>query len=137
MNTNERNEMRKRPLNKKFTSAVLEGRKFTTIRGKAWPVGEPIMLYNWADAPYRSKHRDVAVIRVLGFWSIEIARSKCGEMMRYLHGMENEKSLWQTEGFDSAEAMDEWFAGLVKPGETIRKTLMRFVLVERANEEAA
>ena len=60
--------MIKRPLDPKFSDAVREGRKVTTIREKPWPVGKPIMLYNWSGIPYRSKHIDVASVKVSGFW---------------------------------------------------------------------
>ena len=66
--------MIKRPLNPRFSDAVREGRKFTTIRADLWPVGVPIMLYNWSGAAYRSKQIDVAAIIVQGFWLIEITR---------------------------------------------------------------
>jgi hypothetical protein len=125
--------MIKRPLNPQFSSAVLEGRKFTTIREKPWPVGTPIMLYNWSGAAYRSKQVDVAPVKVLGYWQITIAHTITGAM-RYAYGMENEKPLWETEGFTSREAMDEWFRPLVKPGQSVRKYLMRFRLL---NEKSA
>lgn len=120
--------MIKRPLNAQFSDKVRDGIKFTTIRDKPWPVGEPIMLYNWSDAPYRSKHKDVAPIKVMGFWTIRITHNEDGGM-EYEHGMENELRLWETEGFDSPFQMDDWFRPLVKKGQTITKTLMRFSLV--------
>jgi hypothetical protein len=48
--------------------------------------------------------------------------------MRYAYGMENNKPLWQTEGFDSAAELDAWFRPLVKPGQPATKHLMRFRL---------
>lgn len=119
--------MLKRPLNSRFTPAVLDGRKFTTIRQKPWPVGDPIMLYNWSGAAYRSKQADVAPVIVKGFWPITIAQTEDGEM-RYAYGMENEKPLWETEGFESREAMDEWFRAVVRPGQSVTRWLMRFSL---------
>ena len=121
--------MIKRPLNPQFSSAVLEGRKFTTIRKNPWPVGVPIMLYNWSGAAYRSKQVDVAPITVMGFWTIKIAHLASDGAMRYAYGMENEKPLYQTEGFGSGDEMDEWFRRLVKPGEIFTATLMRFRLL--------
>lgn len=88
------------------------------------------MLYNWSGAAYRSKQIDVAAVTVLGFWPITIAQTSCGAM-RYAYGMESETPLWEHEGFRSPEELDEWFRPLVKPGQTISKTLMRFRL---ANE---
>ena len=120
--------MLKRPLNPRFSQAVLDGQKFTTIRDTQWPVGTPIMLYNWSGAAYRSKQTDVAAIIVQGFWPIDIAHSADGTM-RYACGMENAKPLHETEGFTSRDEMDEWFRKIVKPGQTVRKTLMRFRLL--------
>jgi hypothetical protein len=120
--------MIKRPINSRFSEAVRSGRKFTTIRDKPWPVGKPIMLYSWSGAAYRSKQNDVAVIKVLGYWPIQIHRSAYGTM-RYIHGMENAKPLYETEGFPTSEELDNWFRPLVKPGKFITKTLMRFRLV--------
>ena len=120
--------MIKRPLNPQFSSAVLEGRKFTTIRETPWPVGVPIMLYNWSGTAYRSKQVDVAAIKVLGYWPITIAKTDAGAM-RYAYGLETEIPLWEHEGFPSPEALDEWFGAMVKPGQTITKTLMRFRLL--------
>lgn len=48
--------MIKRPLDKRFNAAVLTGKKFTTIRGKPWPVGVPIMLYNWSCGDQQMKY---------------------------------------------------------------------------------
>ncbi len=125
--------MIKRPLDARFSSAVLEGRKTTTIRDNAWPVGVPIQLYNWSGAPYRSPQTDVAVVIVQGFWSIQITSLQSREMI-YECGKESAPALWESEGFVSQEEMDEWFRPLVKPGKTITKTLMRFRL---ANENSA
>ena len=126
--------MIKRPLNPQFSSAVIEGRKFTTIREKPWPVGTPIMLYNWSGAAYRSKQIDVAPVIVMGFWTIQIAHMESGDM-RYAYGMDCGLALHETEGFDSRAAMDEWFRPLVKPGQSVTKHLMRFRLAN-ANMEA-
>ena len=119
--------MLKRPLNSRFCEAVRSGRKFTTIRDNPWPVGVPIMLYHWAGAAYRSRQNDVAAVKVRGYWPIQIHRLTDGTM-RYIHGMENTKPLYETEGFSTSEELDEWFRPLVKPGQTITKTLMRFGL---------
>ena len=117
--------MIKRPLNPQFSNAVREGIKFTTIRDKAWPVGKPIMLYNWSGAAYHSKQVDVAAVVVQGFWPIQITHQPDGSM-RYEYGMKNSKPLHETEGFKSRAELDEWFRPLVKRGCTITKTLMRF-----------
>ena len=125
--------MIKRPLNSRFSDAVREGRKITTIRDNPWPVGVPIMLYQWSGAAYRSKQNDVVVVKVSGYWPIQIHRLPDGTM-RYIHGMENIKPLYETEGFKTSDELDDWFRPLVKPGQTITKTLMRFRL---ANKDSA
>lgn len=127
-NSNDAIAMLKRPLNKRFNQAVLDGRKFTTIREKPWPVGVHIMLYNWSGSPYRSKQVDVAPVKVLGYWPITIAKAENGAMS-YDYGLETEIPLWQHEGFMSPEELDEWFGEMVKPGQTITLTLMRFRLL--------
>ena len=117
--------MIKRPLNPQFSSAVLEGRKFTTIREKPWPVGVPIMLYNWSGAAYRSKQIDVCTVVVDGTTEIQITNDpKIG--MRYSIYAADQIALWSTEGFDSRVGLDNWFRPLVKSGQTITKHLMRF-----------
>ena len=126
--------MIKRPLNAQFSNAVLEKRKITTIREKPWPVGVPIMLYNWSGAAYRSKQIDVGVVTVSGWWPITIAHTESGEM-RYAYGMDCGLALHETEGFESRAAMDEWFRPLVKPGQSVTKHLMRFRLAN-ANMDA-
>ena len=119
--------MIKRPLHPQFSDAVREGRKFTTIRDKDWPVGKPIMIYNWTGAAYRSPQQDVAPVVVSGFWPIAITHQPDGTM-DYEYGMENAKPLHETEGFPSREALDDWFRPLVKKGQTVIKHLMRFRL---------
>jgi hypothetical protein len=71
---------------------------------------------------------DVAAVKVTGFWRITICKTVSGDM-RYAYCMETEKALWETEGFDSREAMDEWFRPMAQCGEVIEKTLMRFSLL--------
>ncbi|MEM9236786.1 MAG: hypothetical protein AAGB14_08410 [Verrucomicrobiota bacterium] len=118
--------MTKRPLNSRFTDKVLDEIKITTIRDNPWPIGRPIMLYNWSGAPYRSKHVDVAVIVVLDCWPISIERTDSG--MRYEPCRLGGRALWQCEGFDSQEDMDAWFSAKMKAGEAVTKHLMRFEL---------
>jgi hypothetical protein len=123
--------MTKRPLASRFNQAVLDELKFTTIRDKHWPVGKPIMLYNWSGKAYRSRQADIAAVVVMGFWTIRITRLADGRM-EYEHGMVNAKPLWQTEGFASQAEMDDWFRPLTKPGQTLTKALMRFRLAPLA-----
>jgi len=117
--------MIRRPLNPRFREHVLDGRKTTTIRDKAWPVGVPIMLYNWSAAAYRSKQIDVAPVIVKGFWTIWITHRDDGGMI-YAYGRCHDTPLHSTEGFASRAEMDAWFRPLVKPGQTVQKTLMLF-----------
>jgi len=117
--------MLKRPLNPRFRDAVLRDVKTTTIRDKAWPVGVPVMLYNWSGAAYRSKQTDVAPVVVKGFWTILITHNPGGVMV-YECGKESGPALHETEGFASREEMDDWFRPLVKPGTGVKKTLMLF-----------
>jgi hypothetical protein len=117
----------KRPLNARFREHVLDGRKTTTIRDKAWPVGVPIMLYNWSGAPYRSKHVDVAAVIVRGFYAIDIHRTM-GNVVYYTHQLIHERPIYETEGFSSLAEMDDWFRPLVKPGGMIAKRIMLFRL---------
>lgn len=119
--------MIKRPLNSRFRELVLCGKKTTTIRDKAWPVGVPIMLYNWSGAAYRSKQIDVAAVIVKGFWTIRITHKPDGDMI-YAYGRVNSQPLHETEGFASRAEMDAWFRPLVKRGETVEKILMLFGL---------
>lgn len=117
--------MIKRPLNSRFREQVLADKKTTTIRDKAWPVGVPIMLYNWSGAAYRSKQVDVCPVIVRGFWTIIITHNPGGTMV-YECGKESGPALYKTEGFASQEEMDAWFRPLVKPGTGMKKTLMLF-----------
>lgn len=119
--------MIKRPLNSRFSDAVLKGRKTTTIRDNPWPVGVPIMLYNWSGAAYRSKQIDVAPIVVKSVELIHITRRFDGDMI-YSYGPMRDGRIHETEGFESRAEMDEWFRALVKPGQTVTKALMRFRL---------
>lgn len=87
------------------------------------------MLYNWSGKPYRSKHVDVAAVKVTGFWTIRISRDYASAMS-YEYGMEHAQPLHETEGFESRGAMDDWFRPLVHPGETLEKSLMLFALLD-------
>lgn len=117
--------MIKRPLNSRFRDLVLTDTKTTTIRDKPWPVGVPIMLYNWSGAAYRSKQIDVCPVIVSGFWSVRITH-KIDGMMDYDCGKESGPPLYVSEGFTSYADMDDWFRPLVTRGHTIKKTLMLF-----------
>ena len=117
--------MIKRPLHERFSVAVARGEKFTTIREKPWPVGVPMMLYNWTGKPYRSPQRDVCAVQVIFTQAIYITHGIDGKM-EYDYPCAWE--LWEGEGFESQAEMDEWFRAVVKPGEIVTKHLMRFRL---------
>jgi len=119
--------MIKRPLNPQFNESVLAGRKVTTIRDSPWPLNVPIMLYNWSERAYRSKQVDVAPVAVESATLITITHDKTGAML-YVFTRVGERSLQETEGFGSDEAMDAWFRPLVDPGKKITKYLNHFAL---------
>lgn len=125
--------MIKRPLNSRFREQVLAGRKTTTIREKAWPVGVPIMLYNWSGAAYRSKQIDVAAIVVESHTALDVVQCRDGKMIYAQH--EGAPPSHESEGFGSSEEMDEWFRELVPPGHSLRQTLMRFRLLANVLDE--
>jgi hypothetical protein len=125
--------MIKRPLNPQFSNAVREGRKFTTIREKPWPVGVPIMLYNWSGVAYRSQQIAVAAVIVREVRAVEITHRFGGDML-YIYGPVKERRLHETEGFASRAELDDWFRPLIKRGETIEKWLMFFSLANEAVE---
>lgn len=120
--------MIKRPVDKRFTGLVREGRKTTTIREKPWPLWTPIMLYNWSGIAYRSKQSDVAAVIVSRVTPITITHHKSGEMSYEYKCHGEARPIWQTEGFNSGLEMDEWFRRLVKPGQSIERPLMTFRL---------
>lgn len=118
--------MIKRPLNARFSKAVLEGRKVTTIRDKCWPIGKPIMLYNWSGAAYRTPQIDVAEVIVTDAISIDISLGEFSDTVTFSEIMGLGRPLWECEGFDSPRDMNDWFLPMLKPGETVNKILMRF-----------
>jgi hypothetical protein len=121
--------MIKRPLNPRFSQAVLDGRKTTTIRDSFWPCDVPIMLYNWSGAAYRSKQVNVAPVMVQCIAPIRITHKEDGDIL-YVWGRAalEYPPLYETEGFASRAEMDAWFRPLIKPGQTAAKILMRFSL---------
>jgi hypothetical protein len=124
--------MMRRPLHSRFSAAVRAGRKTTTMREKAWPVGVPILLYNWSEKPYRSTQLEVAVVVVEWVDEVDIWRDPDGKMS---YGWQRRSTsggrcLWEREGFESQTDMDMWFRPLAKPGVTLKRKLMGFRLVE-------
>ena len=120
--------MIKRPLNPQFSQAVLDGRKFTTIRQKPWPCWKPIMLYNWSGAAYRSKQVDVAAIEVEETLELVATHDRDGSIVFSRDEIDG-IPIHQTEGFDDAGQMQEWFAKVVPVGKTVELALMRFRLL--------
>lgn len=125
--------MIKRPLNIRFRQAVLDGRKVTTIRDNPWPIGQPIMLYSWSGAAYRSKQDNLCAVMVDKTFPITIRREDNGQMTYWIIGGFGDfpAPLWQCEGFDSPEDMDSWFSSKMKPGDSTEKALMIFRLEGR------
>lgn len=110
----------------------MEGRKFTTIREKPWPIGVPIMLFNWTGKPYRSKHNDVCAVIVEETMPIKLSRSKQGNIFEtpmVIHLCKG-KPLYESEGFDCIDDFHDWFRPLIKPCETIERALIQFRLAE-------
>lgn len=120
--------MIKRPLNRQFSQAVKDGRKFTTIRSKPWPCWKPIMLYNWSGAAYRSKQVDVAAIEVEKTLEMFVTHNKDGGII-FSRDKIDGIPIHQTEGFDDAGQMQEWFSKVVPIGKTVGLALMRFRLL--------
>lgn len=118
--------MLKRPLNSRFREQVLADKKTTTIRDNPWPVGVPIMLYNWSGAPYHSKQADVAPVIVESSRPIHITQLGDGTMNYAYKGDVGGRLLYETEGFASRAEMDAWFRAITKPGKTVTKSLMLF-----------
>jgi hypothetical protein len=117
--------MIKRPLDTGFRSAVVALIKIATMRKKPWPIGVPIMLYSWAGKPYRSEHDDL--IPVIAESATLVSISREGDDIRYYIPLGLlDRCIWQCEGFDSREQMDEWFSKLVAPGKSIERYLMKF-----------
>ena len=123
--------MIKRPLHPPFSNEVLDQVKDTTIRDKAWPIGKPIMLYNWSGAAYRSPQIDVAVVIVTRVYPIEIYR-RHDEVMFYSSDIGGARMLWQREGFQCQAGLDAWFRPLLKHEQIARKFINCFRLLSPA-----
>lgn len=122
--------MIKRPLHFQFCDAVREERKITTIRQKPWPIGVPIMLYNWAGPAYRSKQIDVAAVEVIETMPIEISRPEFGGIHFSIRRVAG-RPLWSCEGFKDQDAMDSWFLAEICAGDKETRHLMRFRLIKK------
>jgi hypothetical protein len=119
--------MIRRPLSTQLTSAFRRDIKVSTIREKAWPVGVPIMIYNWSGVAYRSKQIEVGPVMVTETTPISITRPVRGDLWYSLEGdILQGKPLWRCEGFASQDEMDDWFSAKIKPGRCVEMHLMRF-----------
>ena len=87
------------------------------------------MLYNWSGAPYRSLQIDVAAVIVESAHQISMWMHKGTYKIRPSKEINLGRPTWQCEGFESREAMDDWFRVVIKPGQVITKHLMRFRLL--------
>ena len=128
--------MIKRPLNKRFSQAVLDGRKTTSIRKNPWPVGKLVMLYNWSGAAYRSPQIDVEPVMVDSAVPITITHLPSGLLLYDYDWPWGGDVLWVSEGFESGHDMDEWFRPLVKRGQSVTNHLMRFRLANAKDDES-
>lgn len=122
--------MTRRPLHTRFSQAVLERRKITTIREKAWPIGKPIMLFNWSGTAYRSKQIDVAAVIVTAATPIDISLGEFSDCVTFSEIMGLGRPLWECEGFNGPLDMNDWFLPKLKPGQTLTKILHRFELYQ-------
>ena len=85
------------------------------------------MLYNWSGAAYRSKHVDVAAIEVEEVLEIVVTHDRDGGIV-FSRAQIDGIPIHQTEGFDDAGQMHEWFSKSVPNGKTVELSLMRFRL---------
>ena len=85
------------------------------------------MLYNWSGAAYRSKQVDVAAIEVEEVLEIVVTHDRDGGIV-FSRDKIDGIPIHQTEGFDDAGQMHEWFAKAVPKGKTVELSLMRFRL---------
>lgn len=122
--------MIRRPLHVQFNDEVLEERKITTIRREPWPLGVPIMLYNWAGVAYRSNQINVATVEVIEERPITIEVPVFSEIYFSISRVAG-RPLWACEGFRDRDSMDSWFYREVKLGTSEVRHLMQFRLLER------
>jgi hypothetical protein len=120
--------MHRRSLNIRFKDKALAGIKTTTIRDKVWPIGVPIMLFHWADKPYRSKQIEIAPIIVTAATPIDISLGDFSDCLIFSHIIGLDRPLWQCEGFNGPLDMNDWFLPKIKPRTTVTKFLHRFQL---------
>ena len=85
------------------------------------------MLYNWSGAAYRSKQVDVAAIEVEEVLEIVVTHDRDGGIV-FSRDKIDGIPIHQTEGFDDAGQMREWFSKAVPKGKTVELSLMRFRL---------
>jgi hypothetical protein len=85
------------------------------------------MLYNWSGAAYRSKQIDVAAIEVEEVLEMVVTHDEDGGVV-FSRDKIDGIPIHQTEGFDDAGQMQDWFAKAVPKGKTVELSLMRFRL---------
>jgi hypothetical protein len=124
--------MIQRPIRPQFNDAIDRDGKITTIREKPWPIGIPIQLYNWTGRPYNSPQRKTAIVEVIETRPIIIENVGNGNPLRFDYGpCVLGRLLWQTEGFKSAYALDDWFRKFVpRPDDRIERSLMWFKRIQ-------
>lgn len=86
------------------------------------------MLYNWTGAAYRSKQKDVAAIEVKEVLEMIVTHDKDGGIV-FSRDKIDGIPIHQTEGFEDAGQMQEWFMKAVPKGKTVELALMRFHLL--------
>lgn len=120
--------MIRRSFNPRFRQPILDGIKTTTIRDACWPIGKPIMAFEWTGKPYRSKQAEIAPIIVTAATAIDISLGEFFDCVMFSEIMGLGRPLWQCEGFNGPLDMNEWFLPKMKPGQTVTKFLHRFEL---------
>jgi hypothetical protein len=120
--------MIRRSFNPRFRNPIWQGIKTTTIRDTAWPIGKPIMAFEWTGKPYRSKQSDIASIIVTAATPIDISLGEFSDCVTFSEIMGLGRPLWQCEGFNGPLDMNDWFLPKMKSGQTVTKILHRFEL---------
>lgn len=112
----------------RFRQPILEEVKFTTIREKPWPIGVPIMAYEWLGTPYRSKQAEICPVIAEKTTLIEIWTCVKGEAITFtpakkIHG---DVPLWKCEGFHDEREMKDHFLSKLGPDQKVTMHLIRF-----------
>jgi len=86
------------------------------------------MLYKWSGAAYRSKQIDIVAIEVEETLELIVTHDRDGGVVFSREKIDG-IPIHQTEGFDDAGQMQEWFTQVVPIGKTVELSLMRFRLL--------